>query len=167
MSELLDFEPCLASSKNVQRIPGQNIWAMTSLAQPNLDSKYIFVIHSNDSSHVGQDLKSNLEKLEEFKKLEFNWNGNNAEPFSDALIEKAKSVLFSLRVQPEVFPTARKSIQFEYEKENGDYLEFEIFENSVSCLEIISGNEKECQIDITEIFSLIDHFYATDRNFRF
>ncbi|WP_338220104.1 hypothetical protein [Algoriphagus sp. oki45] len=160
MSEVLDFEPCLASSKNVQRIPGQNIWAMTSLAQPNLDSKYIFVIHSNDSSHVGQDLKSNLEKLEEFKKLEFNWNGNNAEPFSDALIEKAKSVLFSLRVQPEIFPTARKSIQFEYEKGNGDYLEIEIFEDFIKFFQVIGEIESSDKIDFSRIFYKVNEFYG-------
>ncbi|GMQ25302.1 hypothetical protein Aoki45_19840 [Algoriphagus sp. oki45] len=133
---------------------------MTSLAQPNLDSKYIFVIHSNDSSHVGQDLKSNLEKLEEFKKLEFNWNGNNAEPFSDALIEKAKSVLFSLRVQPEIFPTARKSIQFEYEKGNGDYLEIEIFEDFIKFFQVIGEIESSDKIDFSRIFYKVNEFYG-------
>ena len=160
MSEVLESEPCLASSKNVRRILGQNIWAMTSLAQPNLDSTYIFVIHSNDSSHVGQDLKSNLEKLEEFKKLEFNWNGNNAEPFSEALIEKAKSVLFSLRVQPEIFPTARKSIQFEYEKDNGDYLEIEIFEGFAKFFQVIGEIETSDKIDFSKIFYKINEFYG-------
>lgn len=160
MSEVLDIEPRLASSKNVRRIPGQNIWAMTSLAQPNLDSTYFFVIHSNGSSHIGQDLKSNLEKLEEFKKLGFNWNGNNAEPFSDSLIEKAKSVLLTLREQPEVFPTARKSIQFESEKDNGDYLEIEIFEDFAKFFQIIEETESSGNIDFSKIFSKVNEFYG-------
>ncbi|KJE25644.1 hypothetical protein LG52_3208 [Geobacillus kaustophilus] len=33
--------------------------------------------------------------------------------------------------QPKLFPTARDSIQLEFEKENGDYLEFELFENKI------------------------------------
>ena len=33
------------------------------------------------------------------------------------------------RIQPRIFPTARNSIQFEYEKQDGEYLEFELFED--------------------------------------
>ncbi|WP_144603640.1 hypothetical protein [Algoriphagus algorifonticola] len=158
MSEVLDSY--YATSQKTKRIPGQNIWSMTSLAQPRLDSGFLLVIHSNDSSHVSHDLRSNIQKLEGFKNLGFDWNGNKAEPFSEDLIEKAKSVLFTLNVQPEVFPTARKSIQFEYEKENGDYLEFEIFEDSAKFLQVINEIESSNKIDCSNIFYKVNEFYG-------
>lgn len=38
-----------------------------------------------------------------------------------------KDVLAGLDVEPDVFPTARDSIQLEYENSSEDYLEFEVF----------------------------------------
>ena len=160
MAELLEIKPCLESSNIVKRIPSQNIWAMTSLAQPDFNSTYLFVFQSNDTTHIGQELESNLEKLEQFKSLGFNWNGNKAEPFSESLLENAKSVLCTLKVQPEVFPTARKSIQFEYEKENGDYLEIEIFEDSAKFFQVIAEVESSGKLDFSKIFSKVKEFFG-------
>lgn len=142
-------------------------WCSNTYASPTLSPKIILIIDSNDSTHLSMKQKLNLETLDNFKALQFNWNGNNAEPFSESLIEKAKSIIFHLKYQPEVFPTAKQSVQFEYEKENGDYLEFEIFEDSITCLQIVSGNESESQIKDSEIFSKLDQFYTDDRNLRF
>lgn len=160
MAEVLDLETIRVSSGKVSRIPARNIWAMTSLAQPKLDSGFLLVIHTNDSSHISRDLRSNLEKLEEFKNLEFDWNGNKAEPFSEFLVEKAKSVLLTLKEQPEVFPTARKSIQFEYEKDNGDYLEIEIFEDFAKFFQIIDETESSDEVDFSKIFLKVNEFYG-------
>jgi hypothetical protein len=167
MDEVVEIQGHSASSLRVKRIPSQNIWAMTSLARPNFDFTHLSLAQHNDSSYVSQELKSNLKKLNAFKNLGFNWNGNNAEPFSEVIIEKAKSILVALRIQPKIFPTARKSIQFEYEKHNGDYLEFEIFKDTITCFEIISGKEREYQIEASAIFSVIDNFYAANPNFKF
>lgn len=105
-------------------------------------------------------LKQNKKKLESFKKLETNWNYSNAPVFSESLINKAGDILVNLDYQPKIFPTGRQSIQFEYEKENGDYLEFELFENKISYLSIIGENELEQDISSEEINQLINSFYA-------
>lgn len=73
--------------------------------------------------------QESIETLERISKLPFDWNGNNASPFSKTLIKKAEEIILKLHRQPEIFPTAAKSIQFEYDCKNGDYLEFNIYES--------------------------------------
>lgn len=82
--------------------------------------------------------------LTEIEKLNDNWNDNGASAFSSKLIEKCKKIAMQLASEPFICPTACGSIQFEYEKENGDYLEFEIYEDRIECfLDTLSGGEKE------------------------
>lgn len=128
--------------------------------------KAILYFAHNISTQLPYGVLKNIARLESFRNFRANWNGNGALPFRERVIDKAKLILFNLPKQPEIFPTARQSVQFEYEKENGDYLEFEIFEDSISCLEIVSGMESESQIDESEIFSVVNNFYASDRNLR-
>ena len=79
---------------------------------------------------MGSTVKTNsLVKLFEMKDLEENWNGNGAGGFSANLLSFVRDVILNLSVEPAVFPTARDSIQLEYENDAGDYLEFELFEN--------------------------------------
>ena len=73
-----------------------------------------------------------------------------------------KYLVLRLNIQPEIFPTARGSIQFEYEKETGEYLEFELFDTKLKVLTMGSdGNNYSCymDIDIEEINKVIDEFY--------
>ncbi len=67
-------------------------------------------------------LEENLMKLDSFKELENDWNGYGAEPFNEEHIEKVKFLVSLLKIQPEIYPTARNSIQLEYGE-----LEYEIF----------------------------------------
>ena len=79
-------------------------------------------------------IKENLEKIQDISELKDDWNGNGASAFKDTLIQKMKYLILRLNVQPEIFPTARGSIQFEYEKETGEYLEFELFDTKLKVL---------------------------------
>lgn len=162
MGEVLELENCSTKSPVIESkyfIPNAQLHSFAG--------KAIFYLAHNISTQLPYAGLKNLAKLETFRHFPVNWNGNGALPFLELQIEKAKSILFDLPKQPEIFPTARQSVQFEYEKENGDYLEFEIFEDSISCFEIISGSETERQIDESEIFSIVNNFYASDRNRRF
>lgn len=48
-------------------------------------------------------------------------------------------------------------IQLEFEKEDGDYLEFEVFENKVVCLSEIASTQQEFEVnDISKINKLIE-----------
>ena len=80
----------------------------------------------------------------EIEKLKDNWNGNGANSFSTKLIEKCREIVMQLAAEPFVCPTACGSIQFEYEKDYGDYLEFEIYEDRIEVfLDTLSDGEEE------------------------
>lgn len=105
----------------------------------------------------------NINTILSFKIFETNWNGNGAEPFSENIIEKAFAFTNSqsLKFQSNVFPTGRQSIQFEYEKSNGNYLEIEIFEDKYSAYSEIDDKETEYEsISFNKIIKLIDEFYS-------
>ena len=111
-----------------------------------------------------QEIKRNrnLDKLDAIALLGENWNGHGAKPFSRTLIERARHVILNLDVQPEVFPTAANSIQIEYEKENGEYLEIQIVEDGPYEGFRIYGDETE------EIFTLnpdVDEINEAARSF--
>lgn len=105
----------------------------------------------------------NINTILSFKKLGFDWNGGGAEPITDNIIQKALDAINSaaLKFQPEVFPTARQSIQFEYEKSNSNYLEIEIFKDKYSAYSEINEKNTEYEsISFNEAIKLIDEFYS-------
>lgn len=107
--------------------------------------------------------QKNINTILSFKKFASNWNGNGAEPFSENIIQRAFDFINSpeLKFQPNVFPTARQSIQFEYEKSNGDYLEIEIFEDKYSAYSEIDNRETEyASISFNESIKLVNEFYS-------
>ena len=61
---------------------------------------------------------------------------------SDKVLTNARGIVANLYEQPMIFRTHRNSIQFEYEMESGSYLEFEIFEERVTCMWIPKGDVK-------------------------
>lgn len=77
------------------------------------------------------DKKNNLNKLEEIASLKEDWDHKGAKAFSREQIMKVRDLIIFLSVQPEIIPTACGTIQLEYEKENGAYLEFEIKEDDI------------------------------------
>ena len=105
-----------------------------------------------------------LVKLNQIAALKENWNENGAPAFNKQFIEEMKDILIALPIQPEVFPTANESIQFEYEKDNGSYLEFELFENGAMTIYQEPNNDKENlknspKIDVDKIIEVINSFY--------
>lgn len=125
------------------------------------------VIRKLVTDGMAVDTMKNLEmhkRLIDFRSLTNNWNGNGARPFSEKLIKKSSDIFYMLPFKPDVFPTARNSIQFEYEKTNGAYLEFEIFEDHIGIYQILpDGKEREYSIksgDKDEITKLVKGFYG-------
>ena len=85
----------------------------------------------------------NLEKLNAIHQLKDNWNGNDAPAFSKKLIKKVENLLNELMIQPEIFPTAMGSIQFEYDNARRDHMEIEINETDNAEVFIVNFNGAE------------------------
>lgn len=104
----------------------------------------------------------NMNKLHSISKLKENWNENGADPFSDKVIDNAYSFINAenLKYQPDLFPTGRDSIQAEYELENGDYLEVEIYDDHFD-LYIKKGvvEEERGKVTLNEIIRMVNGFY--------
>lgn len=84
----------------------------------------------------------NLDALNSFLHLKENWNENGSEKISKSLVEFCKSIVKKLDIQPEVFPTAANSIQFEYEKDKV-YCEFNIFTDKIEFYQETEDEEIE------------------------
>jgi hypothetical protein len=109
----------------------------------------------------------NLNKLHEYSRLKYDWNFNGAEPFTEDVIELSWEKLNDLEIQPEVFPTACGSVQFEYEKDNKDYLEFEIYQDRIEVFKIINENEEEFDLNVSEdLNDIVNEFYNFDKDER-
>ena len=122
--------------------------------------EYSFEPERAQTNLITRDLILNFEKLDSFAQLPENWNGYDAEKIPSELINKVRSVIYDLPVQPMIFPTGRKSIQLEYEKPDGDYLEFEIFEDRTVMLRIDGDKEDERIIDDDMISEEVIRFHA-------
>lgn len=117
-------------------------------------------VYDDNIINFSEELQKNLDIIDSFRNLEYNWNGYGALNFSDSVIDNSRSALYFLDRQPDIFPTGRNSVQFEYEKLNGDYLEFEIFEDSIIAFQIISDKETECEVNVTEMKKMVVEFYG-------
>lgn len=105
----------------------------------------------------------NLSKLKEIKKLERDWNGNKARPIPKKVIEKVKTLILNLEIQPQIFPTADDSIQIEYDGDNNSYLELQVTKgNELSYYKVDkSGKETTGSIPCSSfaLNSLVEEFY--------
>ncbi len=79
-------------------------------------------------------------KLDEISKLEDDWNGYGAKPITKSIVIDARHFIENVKILSQhisVFPTARQSIQFEFEHDD-KYCEAEIF---VDRIEIYAEKE--------------------------
>lgn len=100
-----------------------------------------------------------IELLDSFLQLPENWNTYGAKPFETKLIDKAKQVLATLSIPPQIFPTGRNSIQFEYEQ-NSNYLEFEIYEDEIQQFSVVRGTSYSGVVSLEQVNGIVENFYA-------
>jgi len=119
------------------------------------------VIYGVDFDIRENAMNSNKKKVLSFKSLPTNWNLHGASPVSEMVVNKACQLLLLLGVyQPQVFPTARNTVQFEYETDKG-YLEFEISEDSIQYFKELGELEEEGSVEsMDEVKNLVHQFYA-------
>lgn len=113
-------------------------------------------------SAMDVNLLHSYQKISEIRCLEDNWNGNGAPKFSSQLLDSVLSIVEKLTRQPSIFPTARESIQLEYENDIGDYLEFEVFEGG-RLKKFFCGHDGKMiteDIPIETIYEVVNNFYG-------
>ena len=101
----------------------------------------------------GSTYEVNIKKLYDIMNLEKNWNGNNADPIPENVIDNAHVLLDRVRdLKPEIFPTATDSIQFEWFNDNDAYLEVEVrADNTATLFSTKNGASPETNVFYREI----------------
>lgn len=103
------------------------------------------------------------ETLNRIASLRDNRNQYGAKRFSKELVEYVRTIIDKLGSQPDIFPTARNSIQLEYEKIGDFYLEFEIFgKNNIKMFSILKKSNKTITKKITdkELIEVVKRYYG-------
>lgn len=77
-----------------------------------------------------------IRTLDDIQNLQENWNGYGAKPIPKEIVNLCRDIIMELDYQPDIFPTARRTVQMEYELDDNSYLEFEIYLDHISVMEI-------------------------------
>lgn len=144
------------------KLDGYDYRSIYNCDEDNLTTS-IYSLNIQKNSMILEDLSLCYQKLKQISEFEDNWNNEGAAKFSAEFLNTLEEILKSLKYVPDIFPTANESIQFEYEKTSGDYLEFEIFENLEALILLIVGdNEREEHVPLLsakEINERVSEFY--------
>jgi hypothetical protein len=169
-SNFFDFENSLTTNNSYNDIfPSSKNFFQRIMH--NMDNKSIVTLTCNsriENPIMKKDIFLNIDRLNDIGNLSYNWDGYDAKPFNFELINKCKKIVRILSYQPDIYPTGRQSIQFQYELSNKSYLEFEIFNNKTLCLWVPKRNyinAKEIEIVVSEeehIKEMVDSFYENN-----
>ena len=128
-----DGEPVVIprkENKNVIIISESHYNELKALSRQMTYAKAIGSLSQRSSQTVDEtitDVKSfNLKKLESIKSLKNGWNGNDAPAIPKVVIQKVRDIIELSDIQPEIFPTALKTIQLEFDNSRRDHMEIEI-----------------------------------------
>lgn len=156
------YSSILTRKRNILEGMGHNI-------SMNIEPVITLIYNSrNGMLFMNKDAVKSVCRLNEIGKLPYDWNGYGAKPFSAMLIDKCQGIVNTLTYQPQIYPTGRQSIQFQYELKDRSYLEFEIFENKTMCLYVpkrVYSDAKTMEITDSEgknIKKIVDSFYGSD-----
>ena len=140
----------------------QNTFFSTDTANRNSYNNGNISLWLEGDSVMSVDKAQSLARLLEIEQLQDNWNGNGANCFSESILSFARKIVMNLLIQPAIFPTARDSIQLEYENDLGDYLELELFENER--IKMFSfdhtGKSLTDEINYDSINKVVNKFYG-------
>lgn len=145
---------------NISSLPDSRIVAFNGTTIKEIKKKNISIYKNIDIPNLPL-LEENVETLRQISNFEYNWNFNGAEPFDKKLIRKVDKLIHNLSFQPQIFPTAEDSIQLEYDKLNGDHLEFEVFEDRAEVfIYTHNGVQRNDIIEIGLIKGIVADFYG-------
>jgi len=131
--------------------------------QDKAEQEVVKSIDTYIENHFLKKQTKNFIKLHSYESLEEGWDGYDAPPVPKSVIDRAINIVShpELKNQPEVFPTARESVQLEYHKPNENYLEIEVFSDYFNIYEDFCGSEKEEELkDINSVVRVINEFHS-------
>ncbi len=141
-------EPVIIPRKNNRNVVIISEQEYNDLRQPLRLSRYAESISGFKRSlsveaPEGNVKSHNIEKLKVIQNLRENWNGNGAPAFPKTLTDRVARFLNELNIQPEIFPTALSTIQFEYDNSRRDHMEIEIGEGDTAEVFIVNFDGSE------------------------
>ncbi|MCR4798084.1 MAG: type II toxin-antitoxin system Phd/YefM family antitoxin [Lachnospiraceae bacterium] len=121
-------------------------------------------VPSNASYTATTDLRTdNMHRLDVFASFKQGWNGNSAAPLDRKVIEKVREILIHQEIQPEIFPSATGTIEFEYSNSRRDFMGIEIGAGTKAEVFIVFYNGHEIteniDADSTSINERVKRFY--------
>lgn len=147
-----------------------------SATSVQIHNKEISPIELRDLDYLGRRLevttvtsqkKYSLDRLLQNKSiikslvnLEDDWNGYGGQPIDQELIERVDKILPQFEIQPQIFPTGRGSIQFDFFKDEDNFLEIEISSEEISVYKKIGDDEEEFKLDYPGLITLANEFNA-------
>ena len=108
-------------------------WRMAQEAQLSVQRALDILSDALIMDGDAYDRYQNLKLLDEIGQIQ---SKDDEDFVSDQVIANARMFVANVRKQPMIFKTHRNSVQFEYELEDGSYLEFELYEERLTCMEI-------------------------------
>ena len=123
------------------------------------------VIPKEHSAEMTDNIRSdNEKKLDLIQHLKDGWNGNGSPAVPQTVISRVRELIGLLPVQPEIFPTALKSIQMEFDNSRHDHMEMEMDGSDKVSVFTVSyyGEEREETIptDNVSIIKKVMDFYG-------
>lgn len=113
---------------------------------------------------INEEKAENLRKINSIAALGDDWNGNGAKAFDFELIERVRQIITCLDIQPELFPTACESIQLEYDKTDGSYMEIEIGKSKFVEVFVVDCTGKEIfssvSANVDSLNKVVNEFYG-------
>lgn len=160
----VDIWVSTSSSAVARRLRGQLAADSTNYADPaQYDNGNIHVCLEGPTV-MSSEKDNSLQVIKQIEQLPDNWNGYGAAAFSKDLLDTVRRLVLTLPVQPAIFPTARDSVQLEYENQDQDYLEFELFADGrvkqFSCSS--TGQTETRQIAPEAVGEAVREFYGRD-----
>lgn len=130
-------------------------YAIVTLSVPNVSGAGKLILSDRVLA-----LYKNIETLGSYRELRAGWNGKGSTSFDGELIDSAIEFVAQLEYQPEIFPTGRDSIQFEYHTERG-YLEVEMGLFGLSVLIDTAEEQVEDErVSVDAAITMIRNFHA-------
>ncbi len=145
---------------------GMETWRERTVSSD--DVRDIVYYYNGRTKNCSRDRKrfDNLERLYDIAQLKTNWDGENSEKIPESVIRNTKTFIENICRQPVIFPTGRQSIHMQYELEDTSYMEFEIFEDTITCMKVPQRVYAHAvfktfqNLDMDQFNQIVEEFYG-------